>query len=50
MTNTDSKLFKPCTRCNAAEAIWQIRAKTQFVCEKCKRGIEWEQGDETHTS
>lgn len=36
-------LYNPCTECKEQEAIWHIRARTKFVCEDCRKKIEWDQ-------
>ena len=39
------KLFKPCTECKEAEGMWHLRARTKFVCEECRKKIEWRQNE-----
>lgn len=37
---------KPCTRCRAAEGMWKLRAGQMFVCEECRKIVEYRTEEE----
>lgn len=43
-TNTERLQPRSCDRCHAA-GMWHLRARTLFLCNDCKRKLEWEQAD-----
>lgn len=45
LTNMDTKpAVRLCDKCDKP-GLWNLRARTQFLCEEHRKKLEWVQGD-----
>lgn len=44
MKDGEKPAIRMCDSCKESPGMWHLRAHLLFLCDECKRKLEWEQG------